>query len=286
MAEGDAEARRRLRAGFSRAARTYDAAAVLERKVGDQLIERLDVVKLVPKAILDVGCGTGYCTRLLAKRYRRAQVIGVDLAHTMTARARHAAGWFSRSRFVNAAAEQLPFADASFDMLVSNLMLHWSDPSTVFAELSRLVRPGGLLVFTSYGPDTLQELRQARGFDQTSSRAAFIDMHDIGDSLVRAGFADPVMDVERYVLTYPNVRAILRDLKARGDQGAYTGNIARGLGGRAHLERFESAYQAMSQDGRLPVTYEVVYGHAWAPSVRRMSDGAVRIPIEKIGRRR
>lgn len=257
--------KRRLRAQFERAASTYDAAAVLPRTVADRLLERLDVVRLRPGRVLDAGCGTGYCTRALARRYRRARVVGLDLAHGMASHARRNAGWFSRARFVCGDAERLPFADASFDMVLSSLMLQWCDPAAVFPEFLRVLRPEGLLMFTSLGPDTLQELRAAwRHADSRAHVHDFPDMHDVGDALVRAGFADPVMDVERYTLTYPDVQAMGRDLRALGGQNAQPART-RGLTGRGCYSGFRSAYEAMATEGRIPATWEVVYGHAWAP---------------------
>ncbi|MFL6648405.1 MAG: malonyl-ACP O-methyltransferase BioC [Sulfurifustaceae bacterium] len=278
--------KRRLRAQFERAAVSYDSAAVLARTVADRLIERLDVVRLVPQRALDAGCGTGYCTRALARRYRAAQVVGIDLAFAMVSEARRKAGWFSRSRFVSGDVERLPFADASFGLVSANFALTWSDPAIAFTELLRVLQPDGLLVFTTLGPDTLSELREAwRTVDETAHVHTFLDMHDIGDALVHAGFADPVMDVERYTLTYPDVPAVLRDLKALGVQNADPAR-RRGLTGRKRFQRFQSAYEACAEHGRIPATYEVVYGHAWAPAQRRTADGAVRIPIGRIGRRR
>lgn len=278
--------KRRLRSQFERAAASYDSAAVLARKVADQLIERLDVVRAVPQRVLDAGCGTGYCTRALARRYRAAQVIGADIAFGMASEARRKAGWFARSRFVTGDVERLPFADASFGLVAANFTLMWSDPAVAFAELLRVLKPDGLLVFTTLGPDTLSELRDAwRAVDETTHVHAFLDMHDIGDALVHAGFTDPVMDVERYTLTYPDVPAVLRDLKALGMQNAAPAR-RRSLTGLNRFRRFQSAYETRADQGRVPATYEVVYGHAWAPAQRRIADGTVRIPVDRIGRRR
>ncbi len=254
-----------LRAQFDRAGATFDRAAVLHRTVADRLLERLDVVRLKPDRLLDVGCGTGYCARALTRRYRAARVVGLDLSQGMTARARRKAGWFTRARFVNGDAERLPFAPASFDLVLSNLLLHWCDPAVVFTEFLRVLRPDGLLVFTTFGPDTLRELRHAwRQADNEAHVHAFIDMHDLGDALVRAGFADPVMDVERYTLTYDGVPALMRELKSLGAQNANP-TRPRGLTGRARFRRFQSAYEAMAEHGRVPATCEIVYGHAWVP---------------------
>lgn len=278
--------KRLVRRHFERAALTYDGAAVLARTVADRLIERLDVVRLRPARILDAGCGTGYCTRALARRYRGAQVVGVDLAWAMAARARRRAGWFVRPRFTAGDAERLPFADAAFDLVMSNLLLNWCQPRAVFAEFLRVLRPGGLLMFTCCGPDTLQELRAAwRRVDATPRVHTFLDMHDLGDALIRAGFADPVMDVERYTLTYADPRALLRDLKALGVQNAQQGR-PRGFTGRARFERFLAAYAAAAAVGgeRFVASSEVVYGHAWVPENRRVAAGTVVIPLDKIRR--
>lgn len=277
--------KRRLRRQFTRAAATYDAVAVLQREIADRLLERLDVMKHDPRAILDAGCGTGYCTRALARRYRGARIYGLDLAWTMARRARRASGWFGPRRYLCGDIEALPFAPASVDLLVSNLTLQWCTPDLAFAEFIRVLRPGGLLMFTSFGPDTLRELRAAwRAADSGLHVHAFLDMHDVGDALVRAGFAGSVMDVENMTVTYAGVHPLLRDLKDIGARNAAFGR-ARGLTGKRRFARFESAYQAMARDGRIPATYEVVYGHAWAPSEVRRQDGAVAIPLARIGRR-
>jgi len=257
--------KRRAARRFEAAVDTYDEAAVLQRTVADRLVGRLHVVRALPQDILDAGCGTGYCTRLLSRRYRRARVIGLDLVWRMAVAARRKAGWFSRARFVGGDAERLPFAAGTFDMVVSNFMLPWCDPALALAEFLRVLRPDGLLVFTTLGPDTLTELRAAwRHADPEAQSHVFLDMHDVGDALVRAGFVEPVMDVERYTLTYPDVDRLLRDLKALG-AGSALPPQRRGLVARARFERFRAAYAPSPADGKLPATCEVVFGHAWAP---------------------
>ena len=175
------------------------------------------------------------------------------------------------------------------DSIFSNIMLQWcGDPEVVFRECARVLRPGGLLTFTSFGPDTLRELRKAWATaDQYTHVNRFIDMHDLGDAMLRAGLAEPVMDVERYTLTYPDVRGLMRDLKAIGAHNVNAGR-ARGLTGRRALERMTAAYESERRDGRLPATYEVVYGQAWALESGLRSSapaGEIRIPIGRIGRR-
>lgn len=256
--------KRQVRASFDRAAGSYDAAAVLQREVGNRLQERLDLIKLAPSRILDLGCGTGVMSRELTRRYKKAEVIGLDLAPAMLAQARRRKGWFSKQRFVCADAERLPLADDSVDMILSNLTIQWcSDLDTLFAECRRVLRPGGMLMFSTLGPDTLKELRASwQAVDGYSHVNAFIDMHDIGDAMVRSRLADPVMDVETITMTYGDVMALMRDLKQIGAHNVTAGRPA-GMTGRQRIERLRGAYEQFRRDGVLPASYEVVYGHAW-----------------------
>jgi malonyl-CoA O-methyltransferase len=279
--------KRSLRSAFARAADTYDAAAALQRRIADELVERLAMVKHRPQSILDLGSGTGYAARLLARRYRDARVVGLDLAEAMARTARRRRGWFRRrGQFVCADAERLPFANASFDLVASSLTLQWCDPAAVFAEVLRVLKPGGLWVYATFGPDTLKELRAAWQVVDTGVHVhEFIDMHDLGDALLGSGFADPVLDVERLVLSYPDVRALLRGLKQLGAHNADRSR-ARGLTGKRHFRQFEAAYQAFLRDGQVPATYEVVFGHAWAPQAARLGAGTLAsVPISALRRR-
>lgn len=280
MSDSGAEFRldtRRVRRAFDRAAAGYETGAVLQRTVESHALARLDLVRVAPQTIIDLGCGPGVAGRALLKRYRGAQVIGIDFAPAMLRAARRGRCWFAAQRFVCADAQVLPLAPGSADLVFSNLTLQWcADPAAVFAEVWRVLRPGGLFLFTSLGPDTLRELRTAwRQVDGATHVHAFIDMHDLGDALGRTGFENPVLDVEHFCLTYLDVRALARDLKSIGAGNAAAGR-GRGLRGRAGWSAMAAAYEGFRSGGRLPATFEVVHAHAWKPlhARRRDADGA------------
>ncbi len=275
-----------VRRAFNRAAPGYDAAATLQREVAGRMLERLDYVRLEPAAVLDVGTGTGYCMRHLRARYPSAAVHGLDIAEDMLRRARRALPWRQRWRnpptFMVGDAETLPLRDASVDLIVSNLTLQWCvSLAQTFAEFRRVLRPGGLLMFTSFGPDTLQELRRAWAeVDSHVHVNTFLDMHDVGDALLAAGFADPVMDVEHFVLTYESVMSLMRDLKAIG---AHNINYGRhhGITGKQRLAAMVDTYEGFRRDGRIPATHEVVYGHAWVGDAGP-GDAEITVPLDTL----
>jgi len=279
---------RAVRHAFDRASREYDTAAVVAREVGSRLLERLDVVRMQPARILDLGAGTGQASRSLKQRYRAAQVIALDLSQAMLRASRRQQGLLRRFQRAAADAHRLPIRTGSIDLVFSNLMLQWChDPDAVFREVRRVLKPQGLFIFTTLGPDTLQELRSAwRAVDDHIHVHRFIDMHDLGDALMRARFADPVMDMERLSITYPDLDALLRDLRTGG-----AGNIAqgrlRGLTGRSRFQAVRVHDALALRKGVLPVSVELVYGQAWAgePIPERPPDPEFRIPIQAIGRR-
>jgi malonyl-CoA O-methyltransferase len=278
-----------VRASFDRASASYEAAAVLQARVADELLSRLDPFKFTPGVVLDLGAGTGRMTSALKQRYRRALVVALDLAPGMLREARRHQHLFRRFERVCGDAMRLPFADASVDVIVSSLMLQWCDPpDRAFAEVRRVLKPGGLFAFSTFGPDTLKELRsawaEADGYNHVNH---FIDMHDVGDALVRAGLTEPVLDVDRMQLTYPDALALMRDLKAIGAHNVTAGR-PRALVGRSRLRQMQNAYEAFRRDGRLPASYEVVYGVTWGASGRPAApsiDGEVRIAPGAIRRR-
>jgi malonyl-CoA O-methyltransferase len=271
--------KRAVRRSFGRAAGTYDAHAVLQREVGERLLRHLDPVRLDPRRILDLGTGTGAFLPALRERYPKSDVVALDLAVPMLELASRRSGWLDRHLFGRAArlvcgdAERLPLAGASVQLVFSNLALQWCRPELAFAEAHRVLATDGLFIFSTFGPDTLRELRAA--FQAAGGGAhvnTFIDMHDLGDALVHAGFADPVMDMETLTLEYSSVEAVARDLKAIGARNALP-DRPRGLGGRAAWRKVVAEYEARRRDGALPATYEVVYGHAWKVAPRKTPDG-------------
>lgn len=279
MSDRDPPDKSAARRAFERAAAGYDAAALLHREVGNRLLEHLDPIRIDPARLLDLGCGTGAFFEALGKRFPRAELIGVDIARAMLLQARARMPWWRRAlgsrspRLVCADAERLPLAAGATDFIFSNLALQWCRPEPFFAEASRALSTGGLFLFSSFGPDTLKELRAAfAAFDAAPHVHNFIDMHDLGDALAQAGFADPVMEMEVVTLEYSTVETLARDLKAVGGRNAHPLR-ARGLSGRNAWKRMAERYEAQRRDNILPATYEVIYGHAWRLAPKRAADG-------------
>ncbi len=275
-----------VRRSFDRAAATYDAAAVLQGEVRGQLLDRLDLTALAPRVVLDAGAGTGHASRALKRRYPGARVIALDFALGMLRAAGLQRSWFRPFARVCADAARLPLPDGSVDLILSNFMLAWTDPGLVFAECRRVLAPRGLLTFTSLGPDTLRELRAAWAQVDSHNRVhPFLDMHDIGDALVHAGLTAPVLDVERYTLSYTDVRGLAADLKAVGAHNAAAGRL-KGLTSPGKFAAMQVAYERYRHEGRLPATYEVIFGQAWAPA--EASRGAIgednRISLQDVKR--
>lgn len=281
-----------IRAAFEASAGRYDEVAFLQREVGSRLLERLQLVKKQPQQILDVGSGTGFCSEAMAQHYKQAHIVSLDLAETMLRHTRNRFTRWQRLRrrpgFVCGDAEQLPFADASFDMLFSNLTVQWcSDLEQTFSEFHRVLKPGGVLFYTTLGPDTLRELRASWAeVDDRVHVNTFLDMHDVGDAMLRARLAEPVLDTEHLTFTYRDSMLLMRDLK---ELGAHNINPGRhqGLTGPRKLKMVMEAYDRFRQeDGLLPATYEVVYGHAWRaenePAQRQGTPGEVGIALDQL----
>jgi malonyl-CoA O-methyltransferase len=262
--------KQQARLSFNKSAEHYDEVAVLQREIGQRLIDRMDMIKFQPTMILDLGAGTGVATAALAKKFKKAQIYALDFAQSMLIQTRKRGSWLRRPRCICGDMEQLPLADQSIDFIYSNAALQWSnDLEKTFSEFKRVLKPGGLLLFTTFGPDTLYELRDSwAAVDGTTHVTPFPDMHDVGDAMMRAGLATPVMDVDRMALTYETVLALMKELKQLGAHNMAQSRH-RGLTGKRRMQGMIEAYEAFRKEGRLPATYEVVYGHAWAPTEKQ-----------------
>uniref|UniRef100_A0A450ZEA7 Malonyl-[acyl-carrier protein] O-methyltransferase n=1 Tax=Candidatus Kentrum sp. TC TaxID=2126339 RepID=A0A450ZEA7_9GAMM len=256
--------KRKVRESFDRAAPRYDEIAELQRTVGNRLLAHLDPVRLQPDVVLDMGAGTGYCLPPLEARYPKARVIALDLAEVMLKEVRIKNRLSENGLFICGDAEELPLRDDSVDLLFSNVTVQWcNDLAGACHEFARVLRPGGLVLFSTFGPDTLWELRDSWGqVDADSHVSTFIDMHDIGDILVHTGFAGVVMDREEITCTYESARILMRELKTLGAHNA-TLDRPRGLTGKKHLQAMLDAYEGHRRNGRIPATYEVIYAHGW-----------------------
>lgn len=274
-----------IRRAFGRAAATYEEHAVLQAEVASRLRERIDASAFAPQRVLDVGCGPGRSSAHLRALFPQSDFIALDLALPMLSAAREfLSGSAAR---VCADAQALPIADASVDLVHSSLCLQWcEDPGLALAEFHRVLRPGGLLLFSTFGPGTLHELRSAfASVDATPHVSRFIDMHDIGDALLATGFRDPVLERDDFVLTYADARTLMRELHAIGATNA-DAKRRRALSGKSHLQRVFAAYEPFRRDGVLPATYEVVYAQAHAPQPgqprRHGGEDIASFPIERL----
>ncbi len=275
---------KKRRQGFERAADTYDAAAVLQREVGDRLLQRLEYIKQTPSSVLDLGAGTGYISKDLLQRYPKSKLVAVDIAQSMLKKTQQHRHWLRKPAVVCASAEALPFTDDAFDMVISNLMFQWcEDLPRVFMGVNRILKGNSLFTFTTFGPDTMRELRESWSqVDDYEHTSTFQDMHDVGDALMKSGFQQPVVDTEVITLTYQSLSDLMKDLKHIGATNAST-NRNRGLTGRQKFKALEKAYQTFrTEEGLYPLTYEVVYGHGWAQAAVEVMGGARIIPITEI----
>jgi malonyl-CoA O-methyltransferase len=280
-----------VRRAFDRAASTYARAAVVAREVELRMAEKLDYLKLQPARVLDAGSGAGTARELLRRRYPRAERIALDLSPAMLQQGRAARGLRDRLRalggaprdhWVGADFSRLPLRGETIGLVWSSLALAWSgEPLATLTEFHRVLAPGGALMFSTYGPDTLKELRSAfAAADPAAHVHAFTDMHDLGDMLVAAGFEAPVMEMERIGVTYADVGALARDLKSSGQTCASEAR-RRGLTTPRAWRRMQDEYEKSRLNGRLPVTVEIVYGHAWRGRRATTADGRQVVRFER-----
>ncbi len=283
--------RQRIRRAFSDAAPGYAEQAVLQREVESRLLERLEYLKAAPMRALDAGCGPGRAVAELRARFRKADVVAMDLAEGMLAQARRVGGWWRPQPCVQGDLMALPFADASFDLLFSSLALQWcEDLDAALEECRRVLRPGGLLLMATFGRDTLHELREVFAeVDGAPHVSPFPDLLALGDRLLAGGFRDPVIDSERFTLTYTDAQRLMRDLKAIGAGNALS-DRRRSLTGKTRMQRAIAGYERFRCDERLPATYEVIYAQAFGPEPgqprRRGGADVAYIPADGIPVRR
>jgi malonyl-CoA O-methyltransferase len=284
--------RRRLQHSFGRAAAGYAEVAVLQRETESRLLEQLEVLEAkIPARVLDVGSGPGRASGVMKGRWPKSEVIALDIALPMLRQVPKNTRFWRPIKRVCAEAAHLPFADNSVDLIFSNLCLQWvPDLPAALAEFRRVLREDGLLLFSTFGPDTLVELREAylQSGERQPPLSPFAAIQQVGDAMIAAGFRNPVLDRDQFTLTYPDVMSLLRELRAIGAGDARV-QRPRGLGGKARQARMIAAYETLRDEGRLPSTWEVITAMAWAPgpgTPRREGNADVAsFPADRIPRR-
>ena len=274
---------------FNQHAIEYEQAAKVQKEIGMRLFERLQYLNIKPQRVLDLGCGPGFFSLELTKMYPKARVVGLDLAQSMLLQTQKKQNWHRKWSLVTADMCKMPFATGVFDLVFANQAIHWGSSLTqVFRELNRVMSVNGCFMFSTLGPDTFKELKKAWfGVNHYAHVNKFIDMHDVGDCLMSEHFVDPVIDMELLVAHYITLPKLLQSLKA---QGVVNINPQRnqGLTGKMAWRQFEQNYVMMqTEQGKYPLTYEIVYGHAWKGEQRKTELGIeTMIPLSQIVRRK
>ncbi len=272
---------------FNRQAKVYDSVAKVQYEIGSRLLERLDYLKIDPHYILDLGSGTGSFSTALQKKYPKAVIVSLDLSHTMLKVAQQKQRWYwSKTALVNAAMEALPFKTGHFDLIFSNQVIHWTcSMSRLMKELNRVLTVNGCLLFSTLGPDTFVELKNAwQEVDCYEHRNYFMDMHDLGDVLLGQGFSDPVVDMQWLTVHYSSFLEMNQKLKAQGVRNINSKRNA-GMTGRLAWQKVESRFKKIYvQNNKYPLTYEVIFGHGWKQATAKRSNTEITIPVTAIGR--
>ena len=276
---------KQVRQSFNKAASKYDANALLQKTVVERLVESFEHIVVKPEIILDLGSGSGYGASQLKQQFKKSHIIQADLSLEMLKGSRKKASrFFSKDHFLCTNAKQIPLPDSSVDLIFSSLMLQWlNNPDAVLAEVRRLLKPNGVFVFSTFGPDTLKELRESwRQVDNDIHVNAFTDMHDIGDALVRNGMDAPVLSNENIALTYDKCMQLMRELKNIGAHNVNSGR-RKTLTGKQRMEKVIQYYETFRIDGKLPASYEVIYGHAWKPVTEKHSNSKTQsVSLERL----
>lgn len=250
---------------FSRSASQFEKHAFFHKEIAERLLERLELMNSKPKAILDAGCGTGVCTRALKNKFPKSNIVGIDIAEGMIEEALKKQSFFKKNEYQVADIESLPFSSGSFELVFSNLALLWlENPEVGLAELNRVLKPGGLLIFSTLGPGSLIELRESwQRIDSNIHINHFADMQVMGDAVHKSGFENTVIDRDLLTLKYKTLTGMMRDIKLSGAHNMHESR-SKGLLGRSAFEKLVKYYEGERlDDGGLPATFEVVYGHAW-----------------------
>ncbi len=270
---------------FNAHAAEYEKVAIVQKEIGERLFERLSYLTIQPQYVLDLGCGTGYFTKKLKQRYPQAQVVGLDVAWMMLKQSQKAHSLFKKWPLVQTDMTIMPFPSGLFDLVFANQVIHWSNPiAEVMREINRVMNVNGCLMFSTLGPDTFYELRDAWSkVNHYAHTNTFVDMHDLGDTMVAEHFVDPVIDMEMLSVHYATLSKLLNALKAQGVRNINP-ERNQGLTGKQSFRAFEAAMQQfMTENNQFPLTYEVVYGHAWKGSMRRLGQGIEAfIPVSQL----
>jgi malonyl-CoA O-methyltransferase len=302
---------RQVRRAFSRASTSYTSAAKLQIEVEGRLLESLDYYAegregdaQTPSLVVDIGCGPGHASRAMQQRWPKAQVLALDLAMPMLRQHGADASAFARAlprplaRLLTrsparlcADARALPLADHSVDLLFSNLCLQWVDDlPAVFAGFRRVLKPDGMLVVSTFGPDTLYELRVAFAeADAIPHVSPFASIAQFGDALIASGFRNPVLDRDDLITRYDDLPALMRELRAIGATNALHAR-RHTLTGKSRFAAAASTYESFRDSGRLPATWEIISALAWAPEhgapIREGGEDVARFPASGIPVRR
>ncbi len=261
--------KKNTRLHFERAAETYDASAILQKEVAEQLSRYLDhLVDIpvdVPETVLDIGSGTGFITQALLQRYPESSIIALDFAYSMARKSQQLGSSHCKPQAICADAEKLPLASDSIALLISSLMLQWSnDLKQTVAGFQHVLAPNGLLLFSTLGPETLYEMRESWAVvDDVPHTSHFLNVQAIEESLVESGFINPVIERKMITQTYPDVRQLMRAIKQIGASNTHH-QRGKGLMGKQKLNAFDAAYeQFKTREGLYPATWEVIYAYAW-----------------------
>ena len=251
----------RVRNSFNNASSKYNENAFLQNEIASRLSEKLKVISIKPESIIDLGSGTGFLSEKTANIFPDASLICLDFAQQSLIKN-------TQKLKVCADAYQLPFKSNSIDFVISNLMMQWCpDLKTLFDECHRVLKPQGLILFTTFGPETLKELKRSWSVvDKEAHVNEFIDMLDIGDQMIQSGFQSPIMEMEKLTLTYEKVLDLMKDLKGIGAQSVE--NRSKSLTGKTKFNKMIEMYESYRENGKIPATYEVIYGHAWKNDIK------------------